>query len=303
MRKPLILASACFLCFIFSLKAQFYYYDDKHLENGLLFEAGLGFGIMNCITDLGGGKGTGRKFIKDINWKNSKPVFSIYVSGLLENKAGIRIEASFGDVTAYDSILKNIASSTSGRYERNLSFRSTINEIQLVGELHPLLFFHPDQAPRLSPYAIAGAGIFSFDPKARLKGIWYSLQPLRTEGQGFREYPERQPYKLSQVNVSAGLGLRYELISFLNARLEINYRFLGTDYLDDVSTSYLDPNLFNVYLPINQATVARQLYDRTAERIPSDLPGTSDQRGNPRNNDSYFTVQLMAGIVLGRVRR
>lgn len=303
MRKPILLAWTFFLLFAAAAKPQFYFYDNKYMENGLVIETGASFGIMNCMTDLGGGKGPGKKFTKDINWKNSKIAFGIYVVGLYQNRAGLRLEANFGDVTAYDSILKDVAASTAGRYERNLSFRSKVNEFQLLAEIHPLLFINLDEAPRLSPYALVGAGIYSFDPKAKLKGIWYSLQSLRTEGQGFREYPDREPYKLTQLNISAGLGLRYELNSFLNARLEVNYRFLNTDYLDDVSTDYINPNLFNVYLPINQAAVAQQLYNRKYELNPSDLPGIGDQRGNPKDKDAYFTIQLKAGIVLGRVRR
>lgn len=303
MKKPILLAWTCLLLSVISANAQFYYYDNKYMENAVVIETGASFGIMNCITDLGGGKGQGKKFTKDINWKNSKIAFGIYVAGLYQNKAGLRLEANFGDVTAYDSILKDVAASTAGRYERNLSFRSKITEFQLIAEIHPLLFINPDEAPRLSPYVLSGVGLFSFDPKAKLKGIWYSLQPLRTEGQGFREYRERQPYKLSQLNISAGLGLRYELNSFLNARLEVNYRFLDTDYLDDVSTDYINPDLFNVYLPINQAAVAQQLYNRKYELNPSDLPGIGDQRGNLKDNDAYFTIQLKAGVVLGRVRK
>jgi hypothetical protein len=217
-----------------------------------------------------------------------------------------RIEATFGEVVGYDSILKPVASSTFGRYERNLSFKSRISEFQLGIEVHPLFFKSYDddeEPPRLSPYAVGGIGYFSFDPQAKLNGQWYSLQPLSTEGQGFKEYPDRKPYKLSQVNFSMGLGLRYELNSLLRFRVELLHRILTTDYLDDVSTDYIDPILFYNYMPANRAAVATKLYNRKPELNPSDATFTGDQRGDNTDNDSYFTIQFKIGMTLGRSRR
>gem|GEM_PF-7019984 len=128
--------------------------------------------------------------------------------------------------------------------------------------MHPLFFkdYDEDEAPRISPYAIVGGGIYTFDPQAELNGQWYALQPLRLEGQGFNEYKDRKTYELTQFNLLGGLGLKYEINSFLNARLEFVHRKLFTDYLDDVSTEYVDPTLFANYLPANLAAVAQQLY-------------------------------------------
>ena len=148
-----------------------------------------------------------------------------------------------------------------------------------------------------------GGGRYSFDPQAELKGEWYSLQPLSTEGQGFKEFRDRQPYELSQFNLLAGLGLRYEINSLFNARLEFVHRKLFTDYLDDVSTTYIDPSLFANYLPTNLVPIAQQLANRKGELNPSDGTKPGDQRGDPKDNDAFFTIQLKIGITLGRLRR
>lgn len=295
----------CFLLAQQSLKAQYYYYNDKYYDNDVVMEIGGGLGLMNALTDLGGKKGVGKGFIKDLNGKNSKSCFALYVIAMYKDAIGLRLEGNFGQITAYDSILKDVKESTSGRYERNLSFKSKIADFQLAIEIHPLFFkaYDEDEAPFLSPYLVAGIGYFSFDPKAKLNDQWYSLQPLRTEGQGFTEYPDHKPYKLSQVNFSAGIGIKYEINSFLNARLEINHRFLTTDYLDDVSTTYIDPSLFRNYLPSNLAGVAEQLYSRKAEITPGDITIPGYQRGDPKDNDAFFTIQLKLGITLGRQHR
>lgn len=288
---------------ILSLKAQYYYYNNNYYDNAVVLELGGSAGVMNCLTDLGGNKGIGKKFIKDLNWKNTKPALGIYLMGMYKNVVGLRLEGTFGTVTAYDSILKDVASSTFGRYERNLSFKSKIADFQLSFEVHPLYFKnYEDEPPRFSPYLVAGVGLFGFNPQAYLYGQWHDLHPLRTEGQGFAEYPGHSPYKLTQINFPVGLGIKYEINSFLNARLELVYRFLTTDYLDDVSTIYINPDLFANYLPSHLARLAVQLHDRQTELNPSHETIIGGQRGDPKDNDSFFSIQLKIGFVFGRER-
>lgn len=149
-----------------------------------------------------------------------------------------------------------------------------------------------------------GAGYFSFEPEANLNGQWYALAPLKLEGQGFTEYPKRKPYDLKQINLLGGLGLRYEVNDFINARIELVHRKLFTDYLDDVSTDYIDPALFYNYLSPTQAALAQQLYFRRNELNASDAqPLTGDQRGDPKDKDAYFTIQAKIGFIIGAQRR
>ncbi len=296
------------LTFLNNATAQYYYADKNYYYNDLSVEIGGSVGIMNAFTDLGGKKGIGKNFIKDLNWKNSKPGYSLHAIATYRNLVGLRLQVTLGQVAAYDSILKSVKATTFGRYERNLSFKSSISEIQLEVELHPQFFKNyysrDEDPPVLSPYIVAGVGYFSFDPQAKLNGQWYRLQPLRTEGQGFAEYPDRKPYLLNQINFSAGVGVKYEVNSLVNLRLEINHRFLNTDYLDDASeTRYIDPALFYNYLPAAKAVVARQLFDRRAEVDPIHITNPNYQRGDPEDNDSYFTIQFKIGIVPGRQRR
>ncbi len=305
MRKLFLAVLLCSLVSSQSLKAQYYYYNNKYYENALVFELGITGGVMNSLTDLGGKKGIGKNFIKDLNWKNTKPCVGAYFMGMYQNKLGFRLQGTFGSVKGYDSILKPVAATTSGRYERNLSFKSKITDFQLGVEIHPLMFknYDDNEEPFVSPYILVGIGYYSFDPQANLKGQWYSLQPLRLEGQGFAEYPDRHPYKLSQINFAAGLGVKYEINDIFNLRFEVEHRFLTTDYLDDASTDYIDPNLFYNYLPPSQAAIAQQLYNRKAELNPSDMLVPGEQRGDPKDKDAFFSIQLKLGMSLGRIRR
>ena len=287
-------------------QAQYYYDNDRYYYSDLVLEAGGAVGVMNCLTDLGGRKGIGKGFIKDLNWKNTKASFGVYFMSMYQNKIGIRLEGTFGKIAAYDSILKPYVPNTSGRYERNLSFRSNITDFQLSLELHPLFIFGnfvDKEPPLFSPYLIGGIGFFSFDPEAYLNGEWHRLQPLHTEGQGFDEYRERKPYKLSQVNYPVGAGIKYELSPAFNLRLELVHRILTTDYLDDVSTTYIEPDLFSKYLPGTQAIYAELLADRQRELNPGHTTTPNEQRGDPTSKDSFFSIQFKLGFSFGREKR
>jgi hypothetical protein len=306
MKKICVLASLYFVLLNQPLKAQYYYYNNKYYEPDWVMEFGLTGGVMNSFTDLGGKKGKGGNFIKDLCWKTARPAYGGYIMGTYKDVLGIRLEMTVGKVAGFDSILKNVASSTYGRYERNLSFESKISEFQLGLEFYPLNLRSPDtdgEPLRLSPYGTVGASYYSFDPQANLNGQWYSLQPLHTEGQGFKEYRDRKPYKLHQINYTMGMGLKYELSPMFNIRVELLHRILTTDYLDDVSTTYIDPNLFSNYLTPNQAAIVQKLYNRKPELNPNDgtLPG--DQRGDPSDKDAYFTIMLKIGVMFGRPPR
>lgn len=195
-------------------------------------------------------------------------------------------------------------------YNRNLNYRSNIYEIALLAEVHPLSIINSirnnDDAvtPFLSPYFLAGVGYFSFDPEGRIPNstTWVRLQPLSTEGQGFPTYPEREAYKLQQVNFPFGLGVKYELNRLLNVRLEAVYHYLTTDYLDDVSTSYIDPADFDSYLSPVNAKFAKELADKQLNSNPS-ANGIGSQRGSPGVKDSYLSVSLKLSFILGRTKR
>jgi hypothetical protein len=288
-----------------SSTAQYYFYNDKYYGNDWIVEMGGSAGIMNSLTDLGGRKGTGKDFLTDLNLKVSKPSYSLYIIGMYRGYLGIRLEGTFGKLESYDSILKKRDPNLIGRYGRNLSFRTNITDVHLAFEIHPLFFkyYNEDKAPYFSPYLVAGIGYFSFNPQAYLNGRWHDLQPLHLEGQGFAEYPGRKNYKLNQFNIPLGVGLRYEINSYLFTRFEVLYRKLFTDYLDDVSTNYADPSLFSAYLQPSQAAIAQQLYSRMQELQPGHVVSPGEFRGDKKDKDAYFTVQLKIGVVLPTERR
>ncbi len=297
----LLLSTFIFLC----VKSQYYFSANNKEEPELLWETGISAGAMNCLTDLGGKKGAGKKFIKDINWNKTRLCVSGFVSATWHSIVAVRFEALWGDVAASDNVLRGVDGVAQSRYLRNLSFRSSIAELVLLTEFHPLFLNTSDNAvmPLFSPYMAAGIGGFYYKPQAKLDNTWIDLRPLHTEGQGFREYPDRTVYKPFAWCIPLGAGIRYDNAGSFNLRFEILYRITSTDYLDDVSRNYIDPSLFINYLPASQAVLAERLADRTSAINPGTSHVAGEKRGNPQDKDAYFSFNFKLSMVFGRGRK
>ena len=67
---------------------------------------------------------------------------------------------------------------------------------------------------------------------------------LGTEGQGDSAYPDRKPYNTMGFCIPFGVGVKYAINDRMNIGLEITHRFTTTDYLDDVSKTYVGIDKF-----------------------------------------------------------
>ena len=87
-------------------------------------------------------------------------------------------------------------------------------------------------------------GLFHFNPftydKENNKTY---LQPLSTEGQGLKEYPGRKKYSLTQFCLPVGGGWKWNINENWDISYELGFRILFTDYLDDVSKTYVNLNV------------------------------------------------------------
>lgn len=134
------------------------------------------------------------------------------------------------------------------RYVRNLSFRNRIKELSIVAQVD---LYENDQTyisrVRWTPYVYGGIAIFHHNPQAIVPetdltgqpfsdaGVFVDLRPLKTEGKS---------YSLIQASIPIGLGVRFRLNDFMDFAAEWGFRYTFTDYLDDVSSNYLDLNTF-----------------------------------------------------------
>lgn len=171
---------------------------------------------------------------------------------------------------------------------RNLSFNSNVWELALQGDFNFFRFMPGEPGYNFTPYITMGAGIFNYDPYAYLAGEKYFLRPLNTEGQGNANYPDRETYSSMGISIPFGAGLKYSLNERINIGFEVLHRITNTDYLDDVSTTYVDPSIF-APLPNGDPSPAQLLHDRSYELgEPIGIPGR--QRGNSRQKDQFVTA-------------
>jgi hypothetical protein len=292
------------LCFILvsSARAQYLIFGNENTT----IEVGLNFGPTFFRGDLGS-KGT--NFIKDPNYSFTKLMKGAFISVYPNEWLGFRLAAQYTYLEGIDSIGSTHGENELWRKQRNLDFKSNMWEVYSAAEFFPLQYIRREEDeydPRFRPYIFAGVGLFHFNPKGSLRDqdgnvTWHELQPLHTEGQGFAEYPGRKNYKLTQINLPYGAGVKYLVSGNINLGLEFLYRKTFTDYIDDVSTKYIDPIYFDKYLTPADALIANKISDKIIGTV---VPGAGryapgNIRGNTNRKDAYFSFLLKFSLTLG----
>lgn len=183
-----------------------------------------------------------------------------------------RFHLLFGKISADDKYGRNKS--------RNLNFSSSIAEFQ-VGLQY---FITPLNSHSLTPYVFAGVAAFHFNPYTfDTTNAKYFLKPLSTEGQGFVD--GRSEYGLTQISIPFGGGVKLSLTDNLNVGIEMGLRKTFTDYLDDVSTRYVDQNL----LMTNRGATAVELAFRGDElKTGASYPDANSVRGSSKFKDWYY---------------
>lgn len=169
---------------------------------------------------------------------------------------------------------------------RNLSFQTTIKEFSLIGEFYPMNLYNH----RYSPYLFGGLALYHFNPYVyHVSGQKVFLQPLSTEGQGLPGYANK-PYKLTQLAIPFGGGIKFAVTENLRVGLELGIRKLFTDHFDDVSTNFADAN----DLLIAKGQIAVDMAYREDEVVGGNpaYPAKGAQRGSEMNKDLYYTLGL-----------
>lgn len=198
----------------------------------------------------------------------------------ITDKLALRSDYSFTKLGADDKLNKP------SLRVRNLNFKTIIQELTLMGE-----YDFPGLADnRLTPYVFAGIGAFHFSPyTSDSMGNKVFLVGLSTEGQGLAEYPDRKVYKTTQFNIPYGGGIKYALSDDLFIGFELGFRKLFTDYLDDLSTTYVDKN---VLINAKGPWAADFSFRGDELKPPQPYPETGSMRGNSKKNDYYYYGQF-----------
>lgn len=210
---------------------------------------------------------------------------------IVNNFISIRANVMKASVSGADSLADN-----KGRRDRNLSFRSPVNELSMALELSLINWRQVKGTKSLGArgninlYVFGGFAIFSFNPEAYYNGEWYRLQPLGTEGQGI--VVGKNKYSLTSSALFGGAGIRKRVTGNLSMGVEFSVRKTNTDYLDDVSTTYIN----NEILSANYGPIAGALADRYKDAAPK-VAGS--QRGSSKENDYYGFLQFTVAYKFG----
>ena len=158
--------------------------------------------------------------------------------------------------------------------ERNLSFRSNNTELNFGARYN--LFPEGERFYQRKPvnfYLFTGLGITWYSPTAKLDGKRYTLRSFETEGIKYSPFTAVIPL---------GAGVKFMVSPYFNLVLEGGYRITFTDYLDDVSTVYVDQATFT-------DPIAASLADRAPE-LGNPAREAGKKRGSPEQNDGYFIL-------------
>jgi len=172
---------------------------------------------------------------------------------------------------------------TASMQQRNLNFQTKLFDWELTGQYN---FFSLNER-WWTPYVFAGIGIYHFNPYTKdTSGNKHFLKPLSTEGQGFS--PGIKEYKLTQFSVPLGIGAEYSLNEDMRLGIEFGYRKIFTDYLDDVSSNYVDQSA----LRNARGQTAADLAWRGDEIHGAPYPAAGITRGSSKNKDGYYYVAV-----------
>ena len=228
-----------------------------------------------------------------------------------------RLQATYGTLTGDDRWYPDDLR----RNARNAHFKSKLWDFYggLSINLNTLDW---KQDKGVIPYVFGGVSIFKFNPQAQFTydpnsphlnreqnnyaslesrdGEWVDLQPLGTEGQETTLFNERKRYSLTQIAIPFGMGLKFQLGKHWNVGIEYGWRMTFTDYIDDVSTTYISASLVEAQYGAMEGAMSDPGPALNAEDTILEGP----PRGNPNTNDWYgiMGVTLTYRIDLNRVK-
>lgn len=221
-------------------------------------------------------------------YRHSKFAAGVLVRKPLSRLLALRGGIVFGSIKAGDHFNRDYLKL------RNLSFFTSIKEAHAGLEI--TLTDLPVR--KVTPYVYAGIALFHFNPYAYdMAGNKIYLQPLSTEGQGLSQYPKQKPYNLTQLSFPFGGGIRYAITDAITFGLEISQRKSFTDYIDDVSTHYVDEEtLLNARGP-----KAVEMAYRSNQVGGPPYPAHGEQRGTPSEMDWYYFFGTTLEVKLNRL--
>lgn len=223
----------------------------------------------------------GSYYIGDLNPRKqfflSQPAAGVFYRFTPNYRYAFRAGFNFGNILGDDS-----QTDDADQLQRNLNFKSQILELNVIAEFNFLEYRISNDKYKFTSYLFLGIDVFQFKPRAQYNNVWIDLQPLHTEGQ-------TKGYKLTQVAIPFGVGIKMNVSKKVGIGLEWGPRKTFTDFLDDVSGTYPDTDI-NPFTTINGP--------KLSDRSKNAGNNINKQRGNPRTKDWYFFFGVTLNVKL-----
>ena len=282
------------------------------------WDVGLAGGTGNYLGDIGGDEQTRRNFILDLHLGQTK--FSGHAFARYRRSGLFALKAQLGIVRIedYDNLSSNLA-----RVTRNAHFRNNIYELSVRQEVNlfsrsEITSYTSRNQIGVNAYALMGVTGFLHSPQARLDRDaaeyhfaqgnintnpvvldyeqWHNLRDFGTESVSYRKMSTGFPI---------GLGASFIVNYSFRVGVELVWNLTLTDYLDDVSTTWANPeNLSDIGLilsnpssPVVAEAAGATDPDAYLNNFRYD-DNYSSPRGNPDRNDTYGTLQITLSKVL-----
>ena len=239
--------------------------------------------------------GGGMNYLGDLNNQSAltmpRLAGGIGLRYCIDNRWAFRAEASLGSVACEKDYIEL----------RNLSFKSNIFELAALAEFNFAPYGPGATESKWTPYLFGGLALFHYNPMASYSVSeggtqWAELQPLCTEGQGSAAYPDRRPYTLTQLCMPFGVGVKFRISKSFSFSAEYGFRKTWTDYLDDVSKTYVGRDVL-----IGNSTdgaLSAMLADRSGEVVEGYVNAPGIKRGDDSLDDWYAYFHVSLGINL-----
>jgi hypothetical protein len=269
----------------------------------------FGIGGSGFMGDLGGANDIGSNGIRDFNISATRPSMLLGYRYLIFENLGVTGSFALGYLAGSDQYTDETF-----RNNRNIHFRSTIMELSGGMQLSLINYRIPGSRYRrmsrgftgiigASGYIFLNFGGIVHNPKAYFEAEqysgsipaselpangWYNLRPLRTEGQEY--FPTRKEYSPFALVIPFGIGATVQISRDISVGIQYGFRKTFTDYIDDVSKTYVDPAIFSIMFEDDPAKIALAEYfaNPTTNSLSKSVTAPGQQRGNPYNTDAYM---------------
>jgi len=303
--KQILISGILLLSIISGTYAQRWSNERHHL--------GFGIGASGFLGDLGGADKVGTQDFRDFDFAAIRPSFQIGYRYLLLEDLAFSAQLTYGFVSGNDK-----HTNEPFRNNRNAHFRSPILEFaptlqwfflssyvdraryrRITRVSSPLVFNY-------SAYLFVGVSGFYFNPQGYFEASnylnwgrgtiaagdlpadgWYNLRPFRTEGQGF--FDTRNKYSRFSFAIPFGIGAVWRINRDVAVGIELSLRKTFTDYIDDVSKTYVDPRIYHqMFDDPAKIALAEYFANPTNNSLNDAVTAPGQQRGSPYDTDNFL---------------